>query len=233
VCGATDGRGFAAAHAAEAEVVQFVRQERRVTGAHQRFAHRLFYTAAKRRDRDRIPNLKQDGFRPIGQPIKLRIGVFNSDDGILRANQRAFFDGLDSQRQGAGVFCVQTFPTIVVEALGISGKVLARELPRFFDIFGGKNLSGEVRFYDVLEAGHLHVIEKTAARANVGIDEARVRRVLPPVRQFIAIGVEYRVETKGLDGDLLICSLRLRAEASRNCHSWSNVKDTKRRRWSR
>lgn len=80
-----------------------------------------------------------------------------------------------------------------------------RELPCFFHIFGGKNLSGEVRFYDVLESRHLHVIEKTAARANVGVDEARVWRVLPPVREFVAIGVEDRVETKGLDRDLLFC----------------------------
>ena len=78
------------------------------------------------------------------------------------------------------------------------------ELPRFFDVFRGKNLSGEVRFYDVLESGDLHVIEKTAARANVGIDEARVWRVLPPVREFVAIGVEDRIETKGLDRDLLL-----------------------------
>ena len=78
------------------------------------------------------------------------------------------------------------------------------ELPGFFDILRGKNLSREVRFYDVLQAGHLHVIEKTAARANVGIDEARVWRVLPPVREFVAIGVEDRIETKGLDRDLLL-----------------------------
>jgi hypothetical protein len=107
---------------------------------------------------------------------------------------------------------VQASPAFVVEALGISRKMFGRELPRFFDILGGKNLSGEGRFYDVLESGHLHMIEKTAARANVGVDEARVWRVLPPVREFVAIGVEDRVETKGLDRDLLIWWLRSRSE---------------------
>jgi hypothetical protein len=99
---------------------------------------------------------------------------------------------------------VQTSPTFVVETLGISRKMFVRELPRFFDILRGKNFSRKVRVYDVLQSGHLHVIEKTAARANVGVDEARVWRVLPPVREFVAIGVEDRVKTKGLDRDLLI-----------------------------
>jgi hypothetical protein len=60
--------------------------------------------------------------------------------------------------------------------------MFVRELPRLFDILRGENHAREVCFYDVLQAGDLHVIEKTAARANVGIDEARVRRILPPVR---------------------------------------------------
>ena len=94
---------------------------------------------------------------------------------------------------------MQTSPAFVVEALGVSRKVSFSELARFFDILRGKNLSRKVRFYNVLESGHLHVIEKTAARANVGVDEARVRRVLPPMRELVAIGVEDRIEAKGLD----------------------------------
>ena len=77
--------------------------------------------------------------------------------------------------------------------------MLFRESARFFNVFNGKNLSCKVRFRDVLQSGHLRVIEKTAARAYVGIDEARVRRVLPPMREFVAIGVEDRIEAKGLD----------------------------------
>src|SRR5437879_5392880 len=107
------------------------------------------------------------------------------------------------------------------------------ELPRFFDILRGQDHSRKVRLHDVLQSGNLHVIEKTAARANVGIDEARVRRVLPPVREFVAIGVEDRVEAKRLDSYLLILLPRIRSEASKRRHGWSSVKATKRRRWSR
>src|SRR6266446_1030189 len=59
--------------------------------------------------------------------------------------------------------------------------------------------SGKIRFRDVLQSGHLRVIEKTAARANVRIDKARVRRVLPPMRELVAIGIEDRIEAKGLN----------------------------------
>jgi hypothetical protein len=100
---------------------------------------------------------------------------------------------------------VQTLPAGVVEAFRISGKMLFRESPRFFDVLLSENFSCKVRLYDVLQAGDLRVIEKTAARANVGINEARVRRILPPVREFVAIGVENRVESKGLDLALLFC----------------------------
>jgi len=54
-----------------------------------------------------------------------------------------------------------------------------------------------------LQSGDFGVIEKAAARANVGIDEARVGGILPPMREFVAVGVKDRVEAKGLDGDLL------------------------------
>ena len=106
------------------------------------------------------------------------------------------------------------------------------ELPRFFDILRGQDLSGEVRLHDVLQSGNLHVIEETAARANVGIDEARVRRILPPVREFVAIGVEDRVKTKRLDSDLLSYWVRPRSEILHR-HGWSSVKARYRRRWSR
>jgi hypothetical protein len=43
------------------------------------------------------------------------------------------------------------------------------------------------------------MIKETAARANVGVDEARVRRVLPPMRELVAIGIEDRIEAKGLN----------------------------------
>jgi hypothetical protein len=77
-----------------------------------------------------------------------------------------------------------------------------RESPRLFDVVRSKDFSGEVGLHDVLQAGDLRVIEKAAPRADVGIDEARVRRILPPVRQLVAVGIEDRVEAKGLNDDL-------------------------------
>ena len=74
-----------------------------------------------------------------------------------------------------------------------------RESACLFDVLLGENLSGKICLNDVLQAGDLRVIEETAAGADIGIDEARVGRVLPPVRQLVAVGIENRVEAKGLN----------------------------------
>jgi hypothetical protein len=81
--------------------------------------------------------------------------------------------------------------------------MFVRELPCFFDVVGGEDLPGKIRLCNVLQSGNLRVIEKAAARANIGIDEARVRRVLPPMRELVAIGIEDRIEAKRLDIKLL------------------------------
>ena len=200
---AADCRGFAATHSAEAEVMQFVWQQRRITGAHQRFTNGLFYCAAEGCDCDWIPDLKQNRLRPIGEPIKLRIGVFDGDYGVLRGHNRAFFHGLDAQGQDSAVFRVETVPARVIETLGVATEVLVGKFSGFFDIFDSENFAGKVRFHYVLQAGDFGMIEKTAARAHVGIDEARVRRVLPPVGELVAVGAEDRIEAKGLNIDLL------------------------------
>jgi hypothetical protein len=81
--------------------------------------------------------------------------------------------------------------------------MFVRELPCFFDVVGGEDLPGKIRLCNVLQSGNLRVIEKAAARANIGIDEARVRWVLPPMRELVAIGIEDRIEAKRLNRRLL------------------------------
>lgn len=98
------------------------------------------------------------------------------------------------------------------------------ELPSFFDVLCCEDLARKVCFYDVLEPSDLCVIEKTAARANVRIDETRVWRVLPPVRELVTVGVENRIKTKGLDRDLLFCWVLPRGEPMKHRQSWSSVK---------
>jgi hypothetical protein len=89
------------------------------------------------------------------------------------------------------------------------------KLARFFDVRGGKDLAGEVRFDYVLQSSDYRVIKKTAARTNVGINESRVERVLPPMRELVAIGVEDGIEPKGLDVDLLIDAMTRAAAVRR------------------
>src|SRR5260370_39600211 len=95
-----------------------------------------------------------------------------------------------------------------------------REPPRFFDVFRGEDLSREVRFHDVLQPGNLRVIEKTAARAYVGVNEARVRRVLPPLREVGAVRIGDGITAEGLDRDLVRCSLSRPTRGAISRHSW-------------
>jgi hypothetical protein len=79
----------------------------------------------------------------------------------------------------------------------------AGKLRCFLDVFRRENLSGKIRSQDVLESGHFGVVEKTTARAHIGIDESRMGRVLPPMAEFVAVGVQDRIQSQGLDGGLL------------------------------
>jgi hypothetical protein len=81
--------------------------------------------------------------------------------------------------------------------------VLTRKSSRLFDVFGGEDFLGKVGLEDVLQTGYLGVIEEAPAGAYVGVDEPRVGRVLPPMAQLIAVGVEDRIESQGLDELLL------------------------------
>jgi len=200
---AADSRGFAAAHAAETKIVQFVWQERGITSAFQGVSYGLFYGSAESSDRDGIPHLKQNGFRPVSQPVKLGIGIFDGDYGVLRRYYRAFFHGLDAQRQNTAILRVEILPSGIVEALRISSEMLISECFGLLDIFGGEHFAGKISLDDILQPGDFSVIEKTTARTNVRIDKACVRRVLPPVREFIAVGVEDRIKAKGLNSRLL------------------------------
>ena len=79
--------------------------------------------------------------------------------------------------------------------------MLVRESRGFLDVFSGKNSAGKIRFHDVLQSGDFGMVEKPAAGADVGINEARIGGILPPMRQLVAVGIENRVEAKGLNGD--------------------------------
>jgi hypothetical protein len=97
------------------------------------------------------------------------------------------------------VFRVQASPTIVVETFRIVREVLVREPCRVLDVLKRENFTSEVRFDDVLQPGHFRMVEKAAARADVRINVPRVRRILPPVAELVAVGVQNRIELQRLN----------------------------------
>src|ERR1700730_2530865 len=77
-------------------------------------------------------------------------------------------------------------------------KMRMGDAPGLFHIFHGKNLAGKIGFHDVLQHGHHGFIEHAATRFNVGINVPSIRRVLPPVGQFVGISVENRIQAQRL-----------------------------------
>ena len=78
--------------------------------------------------------------------------------------------------------------------------MLIRELRRFLDILHGENFAREIRLDDVLQSRHFGVIEKTAARTDIRIYMSRICRVLPPVRELVAVRIQNRIESQRLNG---------------------------------
>ena len=96
---AADGGGFLGGDAAKSEIVQLERQQRRIAGADQGFADDLLDGARKRGHSDGIPHLQQNRFGPVGEPVELRIGIFNGDERVVAFDDRAFLNRADAQRQ--------------------------------------------------------------------------------------------------------------------------------------
>ena len=126
--------------------MQLEGEQGRIAGAHEGFADDLLDGAGKRSNGNRIPDLQENGFRPVGEPIKFGIGVLDGDEGILRANQRAFFHSFDAQRQNSTVFRVKILPAGVIKTFRVTAEVFVGEFPSFLDVFGGKDFAGKIRF---------------------------------------------------------------------------------------
>src|SRR5579863_4625652 len=105
--GAADGRGFFRRNSAKPKVVKLEREKRRIPRADKRSADHLLDRARKRRNGDGIPDLEKNSFRPVGETIKLGVGVFDGDQGVETFDDSAFLDRANPQRKAASVFCVK------------------------------------------------------------------------------------------------------------------------------
>src|SRR6266436_1920797 len=196
--GAADGGGFFGRDAAETEVVQLEGKKRRIAGANQRFADDLLDRARERGHGDGIPHLDEKRFSPVGEPEKFRIGVFDGDEGVVRFDDRAFLDRADAEWKAAAVFGVERFEAFVVEGFRMAGEVRVSDAAGFFDVVEREDLARETGFDDVLQHGEHGFFKHAAARFEIGIDVARVRRILPPVRELVRVRVEDGIQPKRL-----------------------------------
>jgi len=180
--------------------VQLERKKRRIAGANKGLADNLLDGARQSGDGDGIPNLDEQRFRPVGEPVEFRIGVFDCDEGVVSFDDRAFLDGADAQREAAAVLGVERSEAFVVKSFRMAGEVRVGDAAGFFDVVEGEDLAGEVGFDDVLQHGEHGLFKHAAARFEVGIDVTRVRRILPPVGELVGVRVEDGVQAQRLHG---------------------------------
>src|SRR5580693_3950599 len=149
--GAADGSGFFRGDAPKTEIVQLEWKKRGIAGADEGFADDLLYGARERGDSDGIPDLEQNGFRPVGEPIEFGIGVFDGDERVVTLDDCAFFHGADAQREAATMFRVKSFKTFVIKSFAVATEMGVGKAAGFLDVFESENLAGEVGFDDVLK----------------------------------------------------------------------------------
>ena len=142
--------------------------------------------------------MEKYGFGPVGEPIKFRVGIFDGDESVLTFDNGAFLDGADAERQAAAMLGVERFEAFVVERFGMAAEVSVSDAAGFLDVFESEDLAGEIGLEDVLEHGEHGFVEHAAARLDVGIDVTRVRRILPPVGEFVGVRVEDGIEAQRL-----------------------------------
>src|SRR5882762_6176206 len=109
--------------AAESEIVQLEGKKRRIAGAHEGFADDLLDRTRQRGNGDRIPDLDQKRFGPVGKPVELRVGIFDGDERVVSFDDRAFLDGADAEWEAATMFRKERFKTFVVESFGMAGEM--------------------------------------------------------------------------------------------------------------
>jgi len=98
-------------------------EQRRIAGAHEGFADDLLDGAGERSNGDGVPDLQEDGFGPVGEPIEFRVGVFDGDESVLTFDDGAFLDGANAEGQAPAVLGVERFEAFVIEGFRVAAEV--------------------------------------------------------------------------------------------------------------
>src|SRR5437016_9733301 len=198
--GTADGGGFLGRDAAESEVVELKGEKCRIAGANKSFANDLFDRAGKCGDGDGIPDLQENGFGPVGEPIEFRVGVLDGNEGVVAFDYCAFLHRADAERQAPAVFGKKRFEALVIKSFRTAGEMRVSDAAGFLYVVGGEDLSGKIGFDDVLQHGEHSLVEHAAAGFDVRIDVPRVRGILPPVGELVGVRVEDGIQPKRLHG---------------------------------
>ncbi len=169
--------------------MQLEGDERRIARPGERRGNHVLHRPRLRRDRGRVPDLREQGLEVVREPGDCGVRVHDRHEGIVYGNPRAFGNGSDLDRQAATVYIEDVSPARLVED-GVGAEVLAIEVASGHDLSFGHTDANEVLLEEVLEAEERAGLEVAATALEEREDVGRAGRVLLPVRRLVAIRLE-------------------------------------------
>ena len=181
-------------NAAKPEIVQLEADALRRAGRVEILQNQPLHLPALRGDGTPIPGLHQQRLQIVRQPVALRIGILDRHQHVMIRHDRPLRHGTDRNRQTPAVFLDDMLPRRTMEqpALRIA-EVLREERGRFVDVLAAHDAAFEVPLQVVLQPEEEDVLESTAARLEIRINGLRIRRILPPVGNLVAVRTENQV----------------------------------------
>ena len=192
VCRPADARRLDAADAAKAEIVELEIDQAGIAGSAEMLEDEIFHLPRLRGHRRTVPDLNQQGFEVVRQPVARRIGVFDGHQDVMDRHDRAFGHGPDGHRQPAAVDIDDMFPAGAVKQRPIA-EVARDHFLGLLDLRHGDNRAREELFQIVLQAEEDDIVPPSATALEIGVDPLRARRILLPMGQLVAIGAKDEV----------------------------------------
>ena len=145
--------------------------------------------SGERGDGGGIPDLEQQRFEEICEPVASRVGVADGHEHVVRGHRSAFGDGAYLDGQAAAVVLDDVHPAGAIEDAG-AAEVRGGEPVGGVDIVRGDDAAREIAAQIGLQAEEDGVGKAAAARFQIAVDLGGAGRVLAPMRELVAVAAQ-------------------------------------------
>mmetsp|Transcript_37071 Transcript_37071/g.95735 ORF Transcript_37071/g.95735 Transcript_37071/m.95735 type:complete len:210 (-) Transcript_37071:114-743(-) len=176
----------------ELEAIQALLDDVAAAGILQALVDNFLLLPALGADSRGIPHLHQERLEVVCEPEALRVSVLHGEEHVLVRQNCALRHRLDRDWQATTVLLNDVLPSLAVEHLLVVApgavEVTLEVLLGGIDLRQGDDGSDEVLLDEVLQAEEAHILVRTAAALEVGVDLSRPRRVLQVVGHLVGVG---------------------------------------------